>query len=75
MLLLVENALNNGNIEPNQGNRIDHVYKIAGHKGNTWQACSQERTGKIKVVIDETLKNSGYDYFKEVEHGNFLVRI
>ncbi len=33
MLLIVRNALDGSFVRPNQGNGVDHVYKIAGLRG------------------------------------------
>jgi hypothetical protein len=71
MLVIVEKALNEEDCEPNQGNGVDHVYKIVGHKGNH----TQGGIGKIKGAIDQMLKSSKYNYFTDLNHGYFLVRI
>jgi hypothetical protein len=70
MLLIVRDALDGSFVRPNQGNGVDHVYKIAGVKGR-----AQFEVEKIQVAIENTLKHLGFDYFKEMDAGNILVRL
>lgn len=56
MLLIVRDALDGSFVRPNQGNGVDHVYKIAGVKGR-----AQFEVEKIQVAIENTLKHLGFD--------------
>lgn len=70
-LSMVEHLLNYGDVSPNTGNSIDHVFTIAAHKGNH----SEGGEGKIKFSVMQALNKEEYNFHSDVDHGNFYVRI
>ena len=49
----------------------DHIFKVIAHKGNG----SIHGIGVLKYAIDDLLKEMKCDYYRDMNHGVFLVRI
>ena len=47
------------------------MYKIAAHRGNN----AKNGKGVIKGEILNLLEDEGYNFYSDLEHGNFLVRL
>ena len=47
------------------------MYKIAAHRGNN----AKNGKGVIKGEILKLLEKEGYNFYSDLEHGNFLVRL
>lgn len=64
-----QRCLNEKNLEPNCGR--DHVYKIIAHAGKH----SKNGGPVLKYKLKEFLEENRYEYFSDMDHGIFLIRM
>jgi hypothetical protein len=70
LLRYLQEQLNNGKIEPNQPSKCDHIFCIIAHAGN------QSNNGPVlKYLAFDHLRENGYEFYSDLKHGNFLVRL
>ena len=69
-LVEIKKALQSRKIKPNHTEN-DHIFKIVAHKGNG----SAGGIGVLKYAIEDLLKEMQCDYYGDLNHGVFLVRI
>lgn len=69
-LIEIRKALADRKIKPNC-TETDHIFKVIAHRGNG----SRGGVGVLKFAIDELLKEMNCDYYSDMHHGVFLVRI
>ena len=57
-------------LSPNHS-KDDHIFKVIAHAGKH----SKHGIAVLKFAIEDLLSNMRCDYYKDMEHGVFLVRI
>jgi hypothetical protein len=65
-----QRALDQGEIKPNIGNGIDHVFKIIAHAGK-----HSKQGAVLKYKIQSLIDDTSYECHKDMENGVFLVRM
>ena len=65
-----QRCLDSGEIKPNLGNGIDHVYKIIAHAGK-----HSKKGGVLKYKIQGLVDDTSYESYKDMDNGVFLLRM
>jgi len=69
-LIEIKRLLAERKIMPNHS-KDDHVFKVIAHQGKH----SRNGIATLKFAIEELLNEMKCDYYKDMHHGVFLVRI
>lgn len=69
-LEMTRSGLQNGSINPNSGNKRDHIFKIITGAGK-----HSSRGAVLKPAVNTMLKDMNYEHYADLVNGVFLVRL